>query len=136
MIGIDSEWRPPLTKFDIQRPGLLQLSSKQAVYLIDLISLSKSKILDEMLIQIFTHPDTLCIGFSFQSDLTIFERCFTNMHFFKTFTNFIEVQDYYSAVQSIEMVTSLAKAVKSLFDLDMCKEEQMSNWEKRPLRFS
>ena len=104
--------------------------------MIDLVALKNSKELDEKLTQIFTHSDTLCIGFSFQSDLTIFERCFTNMHFYKTFTRFIELQEFYSAVYSTDVVTSLTKAVKELLGKEMCKQEQMSNWERRPLRLT
>ena len=33
-VGMDSEWRPQMTKFDVMRPAILQLS--------DLVSLSNS----------------------------------------------------------------------------------------------
>jgi hypothetical protein len=28
MVGMDSEWRPQMTKFDVMRPALLQLSDE------------------------------------------------------------------------------------------------------------
>ena len=40
MIGMDSEWRPTMTKFDNMRPALLQLSDENTSYLIDLVALS------------------------------------------------------------------------------------------------
>ena len=49
MIGMDSEWRPPISPYDIMRPGLLQLSNDKAAYLIDLISLANNKGLDDIL---------------------------------------------------------------------------------------
>ena len=94
MVGIDSEWRPPLGKFEQTRPGILQISSVTTVYLIDLVSLANSKDLDKILTAIFTHPNTLSIAFSFESDLTVFKRCFVDMNFYKNFSNFIDLQDY------------------------------------------
>ena len=91
MIGIDSEWRPPLGKFEQTRPGILQLSSVTAVFLVDLVALKESSALDKMLVTIFTHPNTLSIAFSFESDLSVFKKSFPNMHFYKTFTNFIDL---------------------------------------------
>jgi hypothetical protein len=42
MVGMDSEWRPQMTKFDMMRPALLQLSDENDSFLIDLISLANS----------------------------------------------------------------------------------------------
>jgi len=41
-VGMDSEWRPQITKFDIMRPALLQLSDERNAFLIDLLYLSNS----------------------------------------------------------------------------------------------
>lgn len=46
MIGIDSEWRPTLSKFSKTRPAIIQLSDGLKVFIIDMISLAESKILD------------------------------------------------------------------------------------------
>ena len=46
LVGMDSEWRPQMTKFDIMRPALLQLSDEYNAFLIDLVSLANSQILD------------------------------------------------------------------------------------------
>ena len=104
--------------------------------MIDLVTLANNKDLDKVLTAIFTHSNTLSIAFSFESDLTVFKRCFVDMSFYKNFSNFIDLQDYAQKVQGSETATSLSKLVKSLFGNQMCKEEQMSNWEKRPLRLS
>ena len=50
------------------------------------------------------------------------------MNFYKLFANFIDVQSYYSEVCLEKKATIL--------DAEICKGEQMSNWEKRPLRLS
>ena len=49
MIGMDSEWRPTMTKFDNMRPALLQLSDENTAYLIDLVALSGNQFLDDVL---------------------------------------------------------------------------------------
>ena len=90
IIGMDSEWRPTMTKFDNMRPALLQLSDENTAYLIDLVALAANHVLDEILTQIFTNPNSLCIGFSFKSDLDVFARHFPTMQFYKLFTNFID----------------------------------------------
>ncbi len=45
-VGMDSEWRPQMTKFDVMRPALLQLSDEQNAFLIDLVALANSQVLD------------------------------------------------------------------------------------------
>jgi hypothetical protein len=68
-VGIDSEWRPALTMFDKSRPAILQLSGENEAFIVDLISLANSEELDLVLSAIFTHPDTVCIGFDISNDL-------------------------------------------------------------------
>ena len=134
MIGMDSEWRPVISPFDPMRPALLQLSSETDAYLIDLVALAGNKELDSILTQVFTHSDTLCIGFSFHSDLDMFEQFFPSMSFYKKFTNFIDVQSYYMKIHELDNQIGLAKVATDLMGKEICKGEQMSNWELRPLR--
>ena len=51
-----------MTKFDTERPGLLQLSDDKVAYLVDMVSLVESPVLDEVLTLIFTHPDSIFLG--------------------------------------------------------------------------
>ena len=136
MIGMDSEWRPAISPYDSQRPGLLQLGSDKAAYLIDLVAFSDHKGLDEILTQVFTHENTLCIGFSFRSDLDMFAQFFPTMQFYKKFSKFVDVQEYYMKLHGLDNQIGLAKVALDLLKQEICKGEQMSNWEKRPLRLS
>jgi hypothetical protein len=54
------------------------------------VALAANHVLDEILTSIFTNPNSLCIGFSFKSDLDVFARHFPTMQFYKLFTNFID----------------------------------------------
>ena len=126
-----------MTKFDVMRPAILQLSDSNTAYLIDLVSLSNSQQLDQVLCEVFTNKDTVCVGFSFKSDLDVFSKYLPLMNFYKLFANFIDVQSYYSEVCLEKKATiGLAKVAKHILDAEICKGEQMSNWEKRPLRLS
>jgi len=120
---MDSEWRPTMTKFDNMRPALLQLADESDAYLIDLVALSGNQLLDEVLTAIFTNPDTLCIGFSFKSDLDVFARHFPTMKFYKLFVNFIDGQTYYGKVAIASNQSGLAKVCKHLLNTEMCKGE-------------
>lgn len=53
LIGLDQEWKPTMTKFDRERPGVLQLSDDKVAYLVDMVKLASSKVLDDVLTQIF-----------------------------------------------------------------------------------
>jgi ribonuclease D len=136
MVGMDSEWRPQMTKFDVMRPALLQLSDESNAFLIDLIALANSQVLDQILTELFTHEKTIYIGFSFKSDMDVFAKHLPKMNFYKYMRNFIDAQTYYSKVYVAGQQTGLAKVAKEVLSYEICKGEQMSNWELRPMRLS
>ena len=72
MIGMDSEWRPTLKPFAEQRLAIFQLSSTTDSYVVDLVALKDNALLDAKLIQIFTDERSLCLGFAFGSDTSMF----------------------------------------------------------------
>jgi hypothetical protein len=82
-IGVDSEWRPQLTQFHKTAPSLLQISGEKNGFLIDLVSLKKSQILDDMLSKIFANPNSTIIGFGFSSDIDQFARKLPHLGFIK-----------------------------------------------------
>jgi len=123
MIGMDSEWRPSISPFDVERPGLLQLSSAKAAYLIDLVAFANHKGLDEVLTKVFTNENSVCIGFAFRSDLEVFAKHLPNMQFYKKFAKFIDVQDYYMKLYELDNQIGLAKVALELLDTEICKGE-------------
>ena len=66
-----------------------------------MIELAGNKELDSVLTKIFTHSDTLCIGFSFGSDFSVFEEYLPTMNFYKRFKYFIDVQKYFDKVDKV-----------------------------------
>lgn len=56
MIGVDSEWRPVVSKSNKTKGiALLQIAGFNEVFLVDLIALRTSRKLDDMLTRIFTN---------------------------------------------------------------------------------
>lgn len=135
-VGVDSEWRPQLTQLHKTKPSLFQISGAKNAFLIDLVSLQKSKVLDDMLSRIFSNPTTVVIGFGFSSDIEQFARKLPHLNFIKYVKNFIDAQTYFGKIYLVEQQTGLAKVAQKIFNKTICKVEQMSNWERRPLRLS
>lgn len=69
-VGVDSEWRPQIHSWHKTKGlALLQIGSDTDVFLICMVNLRASKVLDKMLSKIFNHPSTTICGFSFKSDI-------------------------------------------------------------------
>ena len=91
MIGMDSEWRPTVKPFADQKMAIFQLSSETDAYVIDLISLKDNAALDQALIDIFTDERSLCLGFAFGSDTSMFKDSLPGMSFYMQFARFLDV---------------------------------------------
>ena len=58
------------------------------------------------------------------------------MNFYRKFARFLDVQTYWCAIKKEKNQIGLAKVVEQIMGKPLCKGEQMSNWERRPLRQS
>lgn len=58
------------------------------------------------------------------------------MKWIKYVKNFVDAQTYFGKVYFVEQQTGLAKVALRIYGKQICKVEQMSNWEGRPLRLS
>ena len=110
------------------------MSSETDAYIIDLIALANNPVLDAKLTEIFTDERSLCLGFAFGSDTSMFKESLPKMNFFKAFARFLDVQTYWQAIKKEKNQIGLAKVVEGILGKPLCKGEQMSNWELRPLR--
>ena len=107
--------------------------------MIDILALKNSKILDNMLSSIFQNPKTVVVGFGFSSDIAVFNKYCEHMKFLNYIPSFLELQDFYKAVfpnYQQKGGCSLASVCENLMKKKLCKNEQLSNWEQRPLRSS
>ena len=92
LIGMDSEWRPNIKPFSVERIATLQLSSDTDAFIIDLIALGASPLLDAKLTEIFNDDRSLCLGFSFGSDLSMFKNTLPQMQFHKRIAHLLDIQ--------------------------------------------
>lgn len=76
------------------------------------------------------------MGFSFNHDIDMFVRKFPKMQFYRYIKRFIDAQTYYARVFLAPPQSGLAKVAEKVLGKSICKREQMSNWERRPLRKS
>ena len=74
------------------------------------------------------------MGFSFHHDIDMFARKFPKMQFYRFIKNFVDAQTYFARVHLAPPQTGLAKVAEKVMGKAICKREQMSNWERRPLR--
>ena len=89
--------------------------------MIDLIALANNPVLDAKLVQIFTDERTLCIGFSFGSDTSMFKDSMPQMEFYKRFARFLDVQTYWMEITKEKNQIGLAKVVEKVFGKPLCK---------------
>ena len=66
----------------------------------------------------------------------MFKKCLPKLNFYNNIGNVFEAQDAFKDLTKNKEPCGLAAVVKYLFNKDLCKYEQMSNWEKRPLKFT
>ena len=91
--------------------------------------------MNSVLTEVFTSKHPIVIGFDFEGDIEQFDTHLPNFTFIKYIQNFVDAQDYYSLVKKLSYKVGLKKIVEDLFEEStICKVEQMSNWERRPLR--
>jgi len=74
-IGVDSEWRPQVTRWhEVLGPATFQISGYADSFIIDILALKNSKKLDNMLSSIFQNPKTTVLGFGFTADIAVFNK--------------------------------------------------------------
>jgi len=130
-IGIDSEWRQPFCANNKENVSILQLSnySERNVMIIDLLKMKT----DEQFFNLFEQyfKDKTFIGYAFnQSDIEQFNEPLQNM--FKN-AKIIDLIDIYQH-KFLKKASSLKDMCKEFLGSNLCKYEQCSNWENRPLK--
>ena len=90
LIGLDMEWRPPLHQSHQTKPALFQISSKECAFVIDLVAMSESRILDEVLTEVFRNEESIIIGFDFLGDIQMFVDHLPGLEFIRYIENFVD----------------------------------------------
>lgn len=101
-----------------------------------MIQMNNSPSLNSKLTEMFTNPDIIKLGISFSGDIRNVKQSYKEMTSFDfDLNNYIDLLDYYKEMYN-ELPGGLAGLCERVLGIHLCKGEQMSNWEKRPLKFS
>ena len=130
-IGIDSEWRQSFYANNKENASILQLSnySERNIMIIDLLKMENDKEFADLFEKYF--KDKTFIGYAFNnSDIDQFSERLQKM--FKQCT-IIDLIDIYQH-KYLEKAPSLKELCLQFLGNKLCKYEQCSNWENRPLK--
>lgn len=128
-IGIDCEWKPRMSSLDIvDRVATMQLADEKNAIIVDMIKLSENEEFLEKFKKFFI--DKTFVGFSFKSDLSVLH---TNFREFFLKCKFEDITEMYKKKFETKS-PGLTDVCDQILSKKLCKFEQISNWEIRPLR--
>ena len=132
-VGIDSEWQQNFKIIDKTQVSIIQISNyeESCCILLDMIELSQKEKFYEIFEKYF--KGKIFIGFSFdKSDLGVFPPRLKS--FFEDKNNCTIYDVSIIAKQKyLEKISSLKNLTEKIFGKSLCKYEQCSDWNKRPL---
>ena len=136
IISLDSEWKINIGTTEFNPTSILQIGCRSTVYIIDLINCHIYPELDRTLYDLFQNPEIIKIGISFKNDLTRLKQSYPSfVSFSQNICNYIDLIHLFA--QNFNFFPGgLAGLSEICLSTSLCKQEQKSNWEKRPLRLS
>jgi prolyl-tRNA editing enzyme YbaK/EbsC (Cys-tRNA(Pro) deacylase) len=157
LVGVDCEWKPSFllnSVVEYQPVLLLQVSlqSLEKVFLVDLQTLLRpclppwepmnelEALTSEALSQLFSGRRFLKVGFHLTADLRRLAASYPHMDAFRLFHGVIELQSVARRAMQLakirnsrQLSTSLARLAQYFVEKPIDKEQQISDWSKRPL---
>ncbi|XP_076344692.1 exonuclease mut-7 homolog isoform X2 [Tachypleus tridentatus] len=151
VVGLDAEWKPT---FGISEPriSLLQMAVWDSVYLLDMIQLHQCLMPEhwKLLIEdIFCNNKILKLGYSIKSDLQMLTRFIPSYKDqLKKLSQVVDLgnvfskfqKDHPELVKASELCSTkrdskgLSELTRIILGQALNKDEQFSDWERRPLR--
>ena len=118
------------------KPSILQIGGLKYIFVIDLVSLGDNAELNQKLKELFQSSECVFSGVGLQSDLVKILQNFPGLTACAKIARFIEAEEVFKRyIPKCKNNPKLALAASEvLFGKRICKKEQMSNWEARPLR--
>uniref|UniRef100_G3VE29 3'-5' exonuclease domain-containing protein n=1 Tax=Sarcophilus harrisii TaxID=9305 RepID=G3VE29_SARHA len=150
VVGIDMEWRPSFGLVGRPRVSVLQIATKEHVYLLDLLQFSKldqeekEKELCHFIWKLFSDPSIIKLGYGMSGDLCSLSTTYPALREMEKQAQ--GILDLLQVDKQVRMGPSfitksprqaekgLSLLVQNLLGKPLDKTEQLSNWEKRPLR--
>ena len=133
IIGIDSEWKQQFYARNREFCSIIQMANfeERNIIILDMLKLNKEKEFIDIFSKYFSNKTF--VGFSFDaSDLEHFSNGIQNV--FKK-ANIIDLVDLYQ-YKYLNKAQGLKNMCKEILGINICKYEQCSFWENRPLKQS
>lgn len=136
IISLDAEWKIDIGLQKSYQVSILQIACACKIFIIDMLICSKFKKLDDILYEVFQNSDVKKIGISFNGDMTRLKNSYPKMVCFQ-----LNLQNYIDLVRVFVNTFNyfpggLEGLTRKILSKKLCKFEQMSNWELRPLRLA
>lgn len=150
IVAMDGEWKASLdSRHNVA--SILQLSSRSQVFILDLIWLMRQQSdivakLCEEIKHMFTRKDLIKVAYGFSSDLDVLTRSYPNHACWRELCSLldfshislvssdVEEENKWKALHTRKVTRGLKDLVLQVLGKRLCKLEQLSNWEARPLR--
>jgi hypothetical protein len=134
-VGIDSEWKTTIGgKFEKSKSSILQLAFATKVYIVDLLFTQNRQSLDLKLYELFGNSSIIKIGVSFEGDMAKFRESYPEMLCFQSpLRSYLDLIDVHKTNRKTNP-GGLNNLCEIYYNQSLCKFEQLSNWESRPLR--
>lgn len=128
-LGIDCEfYNTDSTSFSETKLATIQIATKDQVYIFDCLELLSNTTFKDFVVEILESPDYTIIGHTFKSDTDVITDTFQLKEL--NVKNVINVERLYCKNNKV----GLAKMVDAILNKTLCKFEQTSSWNRRPLR--
>ena len=128
-LGVDCEfYNTDATNFSENKLATMQIAAKDQVYVFDCIELIDNDVFKNFVTDILESPNYTIIGHTFKSDIDVIRHTL-ELNELKP-KNIINVERLFSKNNKF----GLAKMVNKLLNKNLCKFEQTSAWNRRPLR--
>lgn len=150
-VGIDAEWRPDAGSGFVQsKCSVLQLACQGYAFVFDLMELSMSD-LEELFRHVFASRSITKLGFGLDGDIKRLRWSFPDANCFDEFLNVLDfsIDDKQRQDHSIHVTTTktasadklklrrrqkgLSAYAQEVLGLPLNKQQQRSDWERRPL---
>ncbi|XP_034947539.1 exonuclease mut-7 homolog [Chelonus insularis] len=149
LVGIDSEWKPNFGGFKENQISLIQIATKNNVYIVDVIEIGSenTELWRKFGAALFGNKHITKIGFTLNHDFSMFRECLPALLETKeSNSGYLDLQSLWQRLikeykfefphqeDDNSNGGSLSKMVEICLGKKLNKSDQFSNWGRRPLR--
>lgn len=137
VVGIDSEWRTSIGgKLEETKNSILQIACVEVIYIIDLLITQNRKELDIKLYQLFGNASIIKVGVALEGDMMKLKESHPDLICFQQpLKSYLDLINVHKRMYKTDP-GGLNNLCEIHLKFSLCKSEQKSNWELRPLRDS